>query len=128
MLKLIYRLIVLALAVTCSITGGATEKFSKVEALGRWITYYYMNPEPQLVGEAIHAASSQGFIKEGKKAAPFIGFVAGVVDDASSDFLATLIGDAHHIATIEYAFHFNNARREQTGLRGESGVTASRRY
>ena len=80
MLKLIYRLIVLALAVTCSITGGATEKFSKVEALGRWITYYYMNPEPQLVGEAIHAASSQGFIKEGKKAAPFIGFVAGVVN------------------------------------------------
>ncbi len=80
MLKFIYRSAVLALAVTCSVAAGAAEKFSETEPLGRWITYYYLNPEPQLVAEAIHAASSKGFMKEGKGAPSFIGFVAGVVN------------------------------------------------
>jgi hypothetical protein len=53
--------------------------FSDANTLGRWITHYYANPEPHRVAEAIHAASSQGFMKNAQKASPLIGFVAGVI-------------------------------------------------
>ena len=79
MLTFVRRLIVVALAVTCSIAVAAPEKFSDAQTLSRWITYYYVSPQPQRVGEAIRAASSKGFMNEGKNAPPFIGFVAGAL-------------------------------------------------
>lgn len=75
----IVRLLLLAVALVCSPALAAEGSFSDANALGRWITYYYSNPEPHRVAEAIHAASSQGFMKNGQKASPFIGFIAGVM-------------------------------------------------
>ena len=66
-------------ALMCSSVIAAAQDFANAEALGRWITYYYTKPEPHRVAEAIHAASAQGFMKNGQKAAPFIGFIAGVM-------------------------------------------------
>jgi len=78
-MKAIVRLLLLAIALVCSPAFAAEGRFSDANSLGRWITYYYSNPEPHRVAEAIRAASSQGFMKNGQKAPPFIGFIAGVV-------------------------------------------------
>ncbi|MBV6407128.1 MAG: hypothetical protein EFKGCFLK_00681 [Rhodocyclaceae bacterium] len=75
----IVRLLFLAVALVCPPAFAAEGNFSDANALGRWITYYYSNPEPHRVAEAIRAASSQGFMKNGQKAPPFIGFIAGVM-------------------------------------------------
>lgn len=75
----ILRSILVVVALVCSPVFAAVEDFANAEALGRWITYYYSKPEPHRVAEAIHAASSQGFMKNGQKAPPFIGFIAGVM-------------------------------------------------
>lgn len=79
LLKVIWRSLVLAIALSWSTGFAATDKFADVETLGRWITYYYLDPEPQLVGEAIRAANAKGFFNDGKSAPPFIGFIAGIV-------------------------------------------------
>ena len=78
-MKTIARSLLLAFVLVCSSALAAEENFSDANALGRWITYYYSKPEPQRVAEAIRAASSQGFMKNGQKAPPFIGFIAGVM-------------------------------------------------
>jgi hypothetical protein len=83
MLKALWRSLVLALALACSAGFAATDKFADAQTLGQWITYYYVQPEPQRVGEAIRAASSKGFMQNGK-AAPFIGFIAGVANKSPS--------------------------------------------
>ena len=75
----IVRALVLACAFVCFPALASEESFSDANALARWITYYYSKPEPQRVPEAIRAASSQGFMKNGQKAPPFIGFIAGVM-------------------------------------------------
>ncbi len=78
-MKAIVRSLLFAIALMCSSVSGATESFSDANDLGSWITYYYSKPEPRRVADAIHAASSHGFMKNGQKAPPFIGFIAGVV-------------------------------------------------
>jgi hypothetical protein len=79
MLKTTVRSFLLAAAFACSTAFATAGSFADAENLGRWITYYYSKPEPQRVAEALHAVSSQGFMKNGQKAPPFIGFVAGVM-------------------------------------------------
>ena len=78
-MKAILRSLLVAAALMCSPAFAAVEDFANAEVLGRWITYYYTKPAPHRVPEAIRAASSQGFMKNGQKAPPFIGFVAGVM-------------------------------------------------
>lgn len=78
-MKAIVRSLLFAVALVFSPAFAADADFSDANALGRWITYYYSNPEPHRVGDAIRAASSQGFMKNGQKAPPFIGFIAGVM-------------------------------------------------
>lgn len=78
-MKAIVRSLLIAVALVCSPAFAAVENLSDANALGRWITYYYLKPEPHRVAEAIRAASSQGFMKNGQKAPPFIGFIAGVM-------------------------------------------------
>jgi hypothetical protein len=75
----IRRFVFFVFALTGAVAFAASDRFSDPEALGRWITYYYVQPEPQVVGEAVRAASLQGFIKGGKSAPPFFGFIAGVM-------------------------------------------------
>lgn len=74
----ILRSLLVVVVLVCSSAFAAVEKFADADALGRWITYYYSKPEPHRVAEAIHAASAKGFMQNGKKAPPFIGFIAGV--------------------------------------------------
>jgi hypothetical protein len=80
----ILRSLLFAVALVCSPTFAAVEKFADTDALGRWITYYYAKPEPDRVAQAIRSASSKGFMKNGQKAPPFIGFIAGVISKNSS--------------------------------------------
>ena len=75
----ILRSLLVAVALVCSPAFAAGENFTDADALGRWITYYYAKPEPHRVAEAIRSASSKGFMKNGQKAPPFIGFIAGVM-------------------------------------------------
>ena len=75
----ILRSLLVVVALVCSPVFAAVQDFANAEALGRWITYYYTKPEPHRVAEAIRAASSQGFMKNGQKVPPFIGFIAGVM-------------------------------------------------
>lgn len=78
-MTIIRRSVFLFFAMICAVASAADGRFSEPTTLGRWITYYYVQPEPQLVGDAVRAASSQGFMKEGRGAPPFFGFVAGVL-------------------------------------------------
>ena len=73
------RSLLVTVALLCSPAFAAIEKFTDADALGRWITYYYSKPEPHRVAEAIRTASAKGFMLNGKKAPPFIGFIAGVI-------------------------------------------------
>lgn len=75
----ILRPLLVTVALMCSPAFAAVEKFADADVLGRWITYYYSKPEPHRVAEAIRSASSKGFMKNGQKAPPFIGFIAGVM-------------------------------------------------
>ncbi len=77
----ILRSIIVVIFFACApaLAEAEAEDFTNGESLGRWITYYYLKPEPHRVADAIHAASSQGFMKGGKKAPLFIGFLAGVL-------------------------------------------------
>ena len=78
-MTIIRRFVFFVFALTGAVAFAASDRFSDPEALGRWITYYYVQPEPQVVGEAVRAASSQGLIRNGKSAPPFFGFIAGVM-------------------------------------------------
>jgi hypothetical protein len=83
-MKAIVRSLLLACALVSFPALAAEGDFSDANSLGHWITYYYSKPEPQRVAEAIRAASSQGFTKDGQKAPPFIGFIAGVMSKSPS--------------------------------------------
>lgn len=76
--------LLLVLVLAGSPVFGAERNFSDANTLGRWVTYYYSNPEPQRVAEAILAASSQGFLGKGENAPSFIGFIAGVMSNNPS--------------------------------------------
>jgi hypothetical protein len=78
-MKSLVRLFLLAFALSGSLALAADDDFSDANALGQWITYYYANPQPHRVADAIRAASSQGLMKGGRKAPPFFGFLAGVI-------------------------------------------------
>jgi hypothetical protein len=80
----ILRSLLVVAALLCSPVFAAAQDFANAEALGRWITYYYKKPEPHRVAEAIRAASAQGFMKNGQKAPPVIGFIAGVMSKNQS--------------------------------------------
>lgn len=73
------RVVLYALAFIAAPAFAAQEQHTSIEGNARWFTYYYMNPEPDLVAEAILAASSHGSMKNGAKSPVFFGFLAGVL-------------------------------------------------
>lgn len=83
-MRVIVILSLLAVALMGSHAAQAADDFADSDVLARWITYYYLEPKPDQVADAIHAASSKGFIREGKKAPSFFGFVAGVISNNHS--------------------------------------------
>jgi hypothetical protein len=51
---------------------------SKAEVV-RWFTYYYQNPEPDNVPEALKFAGKAGLLDDKKAVPPMVGFLAGVI-------------------------------------------------
>lgn len=75
----IVRTLLITLILLHSPASRATDEFSDPQVLGRWITHYYAQPQSHRLGEALRAAHAHGFMANGRKAPPFIGFIAGVL-------------------------------------------------
>ncbi|TXG79846.1 MAG: hypothetical protein E6R11_02020 [Rhodocyclaceae bacterium] len=58
--------------------ASASEPWSN-ETLSRWITYYYLKPNPELFDDAMRTMTSAGWLEEGSSTGPMLGFIAGVV-------------------------------------------------
>jgi hypothetical protein len=52
--------------------------FPDIDALSHWISYYYTDPQPHRVVDALRAASAHGLTREGQNVEPFFGFLAGI--------------------------------------------------
>ena len=78
------------LLLATSVALAATARFNDPARLDQWITYYYKRPEPAAVVDAMFALSKQGAFKDSNTAAPFFGFLAGVLAKNPATVAATL--------------------------------------
>jgi len=62
-----------------SLAAAAPAPFASGPELGKWVTYYYLKPEPARAVEAIASASRLGLMKDGKSSPSMIGFLSGVM-------------------------------------------------
>ncbi|MCG7980680.1 MAG: hypothetical protein N0E58_21455 [Candidatus Thiodiazotropha endolucinida] len=67
--------IVLFVAFTDAIAGD--DQFSSQEELGRWLTYYYLEPEPDRIPTALRYMSESGALDEGNTLPSIFGFLSG---------------------------------------------------
>ena len=72
-------LVALLACLAASLAAAAPAPFASGPELGKWVTYYYLKPEPARAVEAIASASRLGLMKDGKSSPSLIGFLAGVV-------------------------------------------------
>lgn len=72
-------LVVLLACLAASLATAAPAPFASGPELGKWVTYYYLKPEPARAVEAIASASRLGLLKDGKSSPSMIGFLSGVV-------------------------------------------------
>jgi hypothetical protein len=82
-LPLARLLALLAVALVAPLVN-AQRPFSTTEELGRWVTYYYLKPEPFRIPGAVVAASRLGMLKDLEATQPFFGFIAGVLEKEPS--------------------------------------------
>lgn len=73
-----------------SLANAAPPKFADPAKLDQWVTYYYRHPEPAAVVDAMLALGKQGAFKNAEVAAPFFGFLAGVLGKNPATAPATL--------------------------------------
>jgi hypothetical protein len=59
------------------VVSSETE-FKSEEEFSKWLTYYYLDPEPENVVEAVRYMSESGYLDNGKAYPPIFGFLAGV--------------------------------------------------
>jgi hypothetical protein len=52
-------------------------KFSTPEEVGKWVTYYYKNPEPNYLVDALKEASNAGLLANADASPGMFGFLAG---------------------------------------------------
>lgn len=57
----------------------AEQNFKDMQDMGRWMTYYYENPEPAKVMDALIFADSSKLFDDSRRMSPMVGFVAGAV-------------------------------------------------
>lgn len=55
------------------------KKFSSAEALSKWVTYYYIQPEPDKIIEAINYYSESGMINKASSVMPMAAFYAAAL-------------------------------------------------
>jgi hypothetical protein len=53
-------------------------EFKSEEEFSKWLTYYYLDPEPENIVQAVRYMSESGFLDNGKAYPPIFGFLAGV--------------------------------------------------
>lgn len=59
------------------VVSSETEFKSQTE-FSKWLTYYYLNPEPENIVQAVRYMSNSGLLDNGKAYPPIVGFLAGV--------------------------------------------------
>ncbi len=65
------------------VSAGA--EFNSQEEIGKWLTFYYQNPEPEKLVPAVRYMSENGFLNDGKAYPPIFGFIAGVFKQNQSE-------------------------------------------
>jgi hypothetical protein len=58
--------------------ASSETEFKSQEEFGKWLTYYYLKPEPENIVQAVRYMSESGFLENGKTYPPIFGFLAGV--------------------------------------------------
>jgi len=76
-------LAILSLALVAPL-ASAQRPFATADELGRWVTYYYLKPEPFRIPGAVVAASRLGVLKDVEATPPFFGFIAGILEKEPS--------------------------------------------
>ncbi len=72
------RLRIIGLVLLLVIFQPVNASFSSQEELGKWFTYFYLNPEPQRVPEALEYMSNNGWLDKKNSISPFFGFLSGI--------------------------------------------------
>lgn len=72
-------LAVLAACFAASLATAAPVPFASGPELGKWVTYYYLKPEPARAVEAVASASRLGLLKDARSSPSMIGFLSGVM-------------------------------------------------
>ncbi|MCU7933190.1 MAG: hypothetical protein KZQ90_20545 [Candidatus Thiodiazotropha sp. (ex Codakia rugifera)] len=60
-------------------------EFKSQEEFSQWLTYYYLDPEPKNIVQAVRYMSERGFLDNGKTYPPIFGFLAGVFKENPSN-------------------------------------------
>ena len=68
---------ILGLLLLAFLTASANAGFESRDELGNWFTYYYQDPEPSKIPEAIEYMSHSGWLYNKKSISPIFGFLAG---------------------------------------------------
>ena len=70
------RLLIVLLLVLVS-ASHAQSTFTSQDDLQKWVTYYYLNPEPHKVPAAVQYLSQSGMLDRENPVPPILGFLAG---------------------------------------------------
>ncbi len=73
------RIILIIMCLVAATPAGAATTFQSNEDFSKWLTYYYLKPEPNRVPDAVRYMSETGFLDNGKAAPPIFGFLAGTL-------------------------------------------------
>jgi len=71
------NIIFMILILFSGLVSSETE-FKSQEEFGKWLTYYYLNPEPANIVQAVRYMSESGFLENEQSYPPIFGFLAGV--------------------------------------------------
>ena len=69
--------LLLSLLLFASAMAAASAGFKSDEEAGNWVTYYYKEPSPANIPDAIQYMSQAGWFDNEKSIAPVFGFLAG---------------------------------------------------
>lgn len=73
------RFILLIAFLTSALPAIGAPLFDSQESFSKWLTFYYENPEPKQVPEAVIYMSRTGVLDNGNVVAPILGFLSGVI-------------------------------------------------
>lgn len=77
--KIMRYLLIIFLLASCN--SHADEIFTSQEDLSVWLTFYYLNPDPEKIPAAVLYMSETGLLDQQNKISPIFGFLAGAFQD-----------------------------------------------